>query len=220
MFRSLIFDMDGVLIDSEPVYERVELGIHRELGTDMDAKKRLKYVGTPTREMWTQVKAKYGLEESVDFLVELEKQRMFEAIYGRKENDAIKGVVPLVEEMKEKGIKMAVASSSAKDDILSVVKSIGIDEYMEFLVSSNQVERGKPEPDVFLFTAETMGVNPNECLVIEDSRQGVTAALKAGMKCIGFDQDNKGTQDLSIANIVVDDISDIDYKLINALFNE
>jgi len=91
-----------------------------------------------------------------------------------------------------------------------VIDKIRIEKYIRTWVSGENIEKSKPEPDIFLKTAELLQVNPRGCVVIEDSKNGVIAAKKAGMRCIGFRNMNSGSQDLSKADLVVDKIQDID----------
>ena len=95
---------------------------------------------------------------------------------------------------------IAIASSSPRLFIEAVVEKIGIQQYFTIIVSGEEVERSKPEPDIFLKAARLLNVNPFECLVVEDSKSGTIAAKKAGMKCIGYLNLNSGEQDLSQAD--------------------
>jgi len=108
-----------------------------------------------------------------------------------------------------------VASSSPKFFIETVLETLRIREYFKEILSGEEVQRGKPYPDIFLETAEMLRVNPQECVVIEDSTNGIKAALAAGMKCIGFINLNSGLQDLTSASIIVDSICKINYGLIS-----
>ena len=114
-------------------------------------------------------------------------------------------------------IPIAIASSSPREFIEAVVKKIGIDQYFKILVSGEEIERSKPEPDIFLKAATLLNVSPTECLVVEDSKSGTIAAKKAGMKCIGYQNVNSGNQDLSNADFIVNDIKEIDIRKVSKL---
>lgn len=133
--------------------------------------------------------------------------------------EAIEGIKELLEELKSFKVPIAIASSSPRIFIESVIKKIHIVEYFHNWISGEEVPKSKPEPDVFLKAAELLNVNPEKCIVIEDSKSGTIAAKNAGMKCIGFINTNSGNQDLSEADIVVDRISEISYKRMKELFN-
>ena len=118
----------------------------------------------------------------------------------------------MLEEIKTAHLPIAIASSSPKIFIEAVVEKIGIRQYFKILISGEEIERSKPEPDIFLKAALLLNVNPSECLVVEDSKSGTIAAKKAGMKCIGYQNFNSGNQDLSNADFIVNDIREIDIK--------
>lgn len=115
-------------------------------------------------------------------------------------------------------MQIAIASSSPRIFIEAVIRKIELIDFFDLWVSGEEVERSKPEPDVFLRTAELLNVLPCDCVVIEDSTNGVIAAKKAGMKCIGFKNPNSGHQDLREAALVVSKISEISYFSIEKLF--
>jgi HAD superfamily hydrolase (TIGR01509 family) len=125
---------------------------------------------------------------------------------------AISGIVELLEEIKTMHIPIAIASSSPKLFIEAIVQKIGIEQYFAIMLSGEEVEHSKPEPDIFLKVAGLLKVNPSECLVVEDSKSGTIAAKKAGMKCIGYQNFNSGNQDLSNADFIVNAITEIDIK--------
>nr|WP_330362508.1 HAD-IA family hydrolase [[Clostridium] dakarense] len=124
-----------------------------------------------------------------------------------------------IKNLKKNNIKIGLASSSPICDILDVTKSTGIYKYFDKLVSGESVEKSKPSPDIFLKAADELGVNSEECIVIEDSKNGVLAAKSANMKCIGFFNKDSGNQDLSSSDIIMSNMSDIDYEFINKIVN-
>ena len=131
---------------------------------------------------------------------------------GNEKLEPVTGIPGLLAEIKDAGLKLGLASSSGRDFIEIVLTKLDILDYFDVIVSGEEVEKSKPDPDIFLKTAGNLGVNPEDCLVIEDSRHGVKAAILAGMKCIGFRNPNSGTHDLSLADAVVHSITDIHIK--------
>ena len=121
---------------------------------------------------------------------------------------ALSGAVELVEGLVVKGIPVAVASSSSLPFIEGVLRKTGLDRFIHRYVSAESVARGKPAPDVFLEAARMLAVSPVQCLVVEDSRNGVLAAKVAGMRVIGYRNPSSGDQDLSRADAVVTDHRD------------
>ena len=112
--------------------------------------------------------------------------------------------------LKEHDIPTAVASSSPIEFIETNISNLGFNDYFQFLLSGNEVTNGKPAPDIYLAAAKRLNVMPQDCVVLEDSHNGVKAAKSAGMTCIGFQNPNSGIQDISMADTVIDSIKQID----------
>jgi beta-phosphoglucomutase family hydrolase len=221
LLKAVIFDMDGVIIDSEPAHIRLEGEIFKELGIEVTEEEHHSFVGTNSYYMWEVIKNKCNLAQTVEELVQNDRDRYFNDLVSEKcETEMITGVTELIKDLYENGLSLAVASSSPLDVIETVVKKFNIDKYFKILVTGDYVERSKPEPDIFLLAAERLQVEPSECLVIEDSHNGVCAARKAGMKCIGYKNLNSGSQDISMADSIVDTFDNLDADTLSKLFNE
>jgi HAD superfamily hydrolase (TIGR01509 family) len=211
MINAVIFDLDGVLIDSEPLHCKADTRLLRELGADPPANYFDRFTGWTDAAMWEAIKSDYHLTKSIDQLMKMQVPIKLNLL---QEGDykAIPGIAELLEEIKKAHLPIAIASSSPKLFIEAVVEKIGIGQYFNILLSGEEIERSKPEPDIFLKAAWLLNVNPSECLVVEDSKSGTIAAKKAGMKCIGYQNFNSGNQDLSNADFIVNDITEIDIK--------
>lgn len=217
MLKAVIFDMDGVIIDSEPIYSEVDKRVLKQCDIIANEEILNPYVGISNPEMWKDLKERYHLIPSVEELLKLQSELLIKA-FNETKIEAIDGIKELLSELKQNKILLAVASSSARSFIESILKTIGIREYFKIILSGEEVQRGKPNPDIFLKTAEMLEVSPQECIVIEDSTNGVKAALAAGMKCIGYSNLNSGSQDLSSASTIVDSIREINYDfMINVI---
>lgn len=206
--KAVIFDMDGVIIDSEPIHFEVDMQTMRDLGFDISSEELEKYVGTTNEYMFTDLKNKYNInqsiEEIINYKVELTKKKIIQS-----DLEPIEGIKELLVDLKNKNIPTAIASSSPRSFIDVVVSKFNLQDYFNYIVSGEEVVNGKPAPDVYIETARKLGLSPEECTVIEDSRNGVLAAKTAGMKCIGFQNINSGNQDLSKADIIVKSITEI-----------
>jgi len=218
MLRAVIFDMDGVLIDSQPYHFAVEDKMCREMGIDVSIEESHSFVGMAGAKVWSYLKSKYALQESIAELLAFENKART-AYFSSLENvQPIPGVVELLKGLKQHDIKTALASSSSVEVIEIFISKLGIKDYFQKIISGDAVENGKPDPDIFLYTATALGENPSDCLVIEDSANGVKAAKLAGMKCIGFRNKNSGAQDLSLADMVIDDFRKVDLEIIESLY--
>jgi len=211
MINAVIFDLDGVLIDSEPLHCRADNQVLTELGIDAPENYLDRFAGWTNAAMWEAIKIDYPIAKSIDELTEIQL-RIKSDLLQESDLKAIPGIVELLEEIKIMRIPIAVASSSPRQFIDSVVEKIGIEQYFALMLSGEEVEHSKPEPDIFLKVAGLLNVNPSECLVVEDSKSGTTAAKKAGMTCIGYQNVNSGNQDLSKADLIVNDIKEIDIR--------
>ncbi len=211
MLKAVIFDMDGVIIDSEPVHLKLEYEIYNELGIDITREEHSTFVGTTSHYMWDTLKKKYKLSQELDYLVNHAREKYFNHLTSEEcEIDLVEGVRDFIRKLHERGTKLAIASSSPLNVIEAVVKIFKLEEYFEVLVTGDMVEKSKPEPDIFLYAAEKLGAAPNECIVIEDSHNGARAAKKAGMKCIGYKNPSSSNQDISMADLVVEAFSEVD----------
>ncbi|WP_432409701.1 HAD family hydrolase [Wukongibacter sp. M2B1] len=214
MIKAVIFDMDGVIIDSEPIHKQVEESLFKKLNIKVSEEEHNSYVGKTSIEMWREIKLKYNLRKDIlaEEIVIEEVDRYIEHLLAKDDIKPIMGVRKLINELYIKDIKLALASSAVRRSIETVINLFELGEYFSISISGEDIEDGKPCPDIFLKAANELGVNPMECVVIEDSRNGVIAAKTAGMKCIGFKNRNSGNQDLSRADMVIDSLSQIDYK--------
>ena len=216
--EAVIFDMDGVLIDSEPLHFEVDQLVLRKLNIYEGKSYLERFVGYTNPAMWQIIKEEFSIESTIEELIEL--QMTVKLSHLEQSNyEAIEGIKELLKELQSYNVPIAIASSSPRIFIEAVIKKIQIVEYFQDWISGEEVPKSKPEPDVFLKAAELLNVNPERCMVIEDSKSGTIAAKSAGMKCIGYKNVNSGNQDLSKADLVVDRISEISYKRMKELFD-
>ena len=183
MTKAIIFDMDGVISDSQPIHAGLEEVLLREHGIEISAAELTRnYAGIPDRECAKIIFAKYGKEIDLDKFVENKWTKILD--YARGRIRPIDGAVELINKLKESNFKLAVASSSIPEFIYLVLSELKVKDKFDALTSGSEVKLGKPNPDIFLLAAQKLGVPPQECLVIEDAEHGVTAAKRAGMKCV------------------------------------
>jgi HAD superfamily hydrolase (TIGR01509 family) len=200
---AVIFDMDGVIIDSEPLHFRAERRLFAELGLTIDAAEHQGFVGQTTRAMWGELRRRYGLRQPLEELVASSRRYIRELIAAAPAGLLVPGLTGCLEYLRGRGLTLLLASSSEAALIDLVLKKFGLEIYFSQRVSGDEVRRGKPAPDIFLLAAGRAGVPPADCLVVEDSAHGVQAAKAAGMACIGFRNPASGRQDLSAADAVI-----------------
>lgn len=201
--QAFIFDMDGVLIDSEPIYFEIEKSSFQHLGATVEETEHHTYVGVTLESMFQQVLNKHQLDHVLAEVLEFHKENVMKVMQGHEELQAFDHVEQWIQWLSNSGIKLAVASSSPRSLIELILERTGLRPFFTVMVSGEEVAHGKPAPDIFLHAAELLQVDPQHCVVIEDSRNGVQAAKDAGMRCIGHQNPGSGNQDLSKADIII-----------------
>lgn len=198
--QAIIFDMDGVLIDTERHHQSIEHQIFRDLGLNITEEERAPFIGFAADEMWGRVVEHYQLDRTPEELLNLNNDRIIEYFTTREPGVPIPGVEKVLNWIRERGIPLAVASSSSRRVIDALLELTGLDIYFDCRVGGQDVEQSKPEPYIYLHTANLLGVSPDECLVIEDSTNGIRSAKSAGTYCIGYRGTGYHGQDQSLAD--------------------
>lgn len=210
MIEAFIFDMDGVIIDSEPLHFEADKIMMKGFGVEITDEELNAYVGVTDRRMWSELKEKYDLKVSLDELLKRQSWHKRQ-LFANRELQPVKGITELLFDLKKKGIATGLASSSSRNFIELILQKLNIGNYFQAVVSGQEVENSKPAPDIFLKTAEFLNAAPVNCVVLEDSEHGVKAAKSAGMKCIAYKNPNSGRQDLSPADKIVTTLENLNY---------
>lgn len=182
----VIFDCDGVLVDSEPISNRIWVECLRELGWphDLETSHRL-FVGRRMDDCIRIVEETLNIIAPTTLLPDF-RRRSFDAF--RRELQPIPGVTDVLQELAAMNIRRCVASSGPHEKIRLNLSLTGLNEFFgDDIFSGDDVARGKPHPDLFLHAAARLATDPSRCLVVEDSRPGVDAGLAAGMRVVHFD---------------------------------
>ena len=197
MIKAVIFDMDGVLINTEPLHYQCWVEIFKErYGIDLDYEVYKPCIGSTRLHFMNLIKENYGITfESLEVMNQIMKEKKDEII-ARDGFPEMPGIKEALKQLKDEGYLLAVASSSPAYAIKDALKSLDMEKYFTVVMSGDYVEHPKPAPDTFLVTAEKLGMEPEDCLVVEDSTNGGGAARAAGMKCIWFHNPDSGRQDI------------------------
>jgi HAD superfamily hydrolase (TIGR01509 family) len=183
MFKGILFDMDGVLLDSEYLTSEATILYFKEKGFEVKHEDFFPFYGTGERGYFGGVAEKYG----ISFDVEKEKYAIYDlfAEIARGKMKPMPGVPELLNKIKKLNLKIAVATSASRYKMKINLNLIGMKEStFDTLITGEDINRNKPNPDIFLKAAFNLGLKPQECLVVEDAPGGVEAAKKAGCKCL------------------------------------
>jgi HAD superfamily hydrolase (TIGR01509 family) len=208
MITTVIFDMDGVISDTQKIHSRIETEIVARYGvviTPEEVERR--YAGVSLDILFGELLE--GKDADIASLIQEKRERM-----SQEPIPPVPGAIELIQSLHAKGYKLAVASASTMPYINQVITSLSLTDYFGAICSTKECEHGKPEPDVFLLAAERLGSKPEECLVIEDGYSGMVAAAKAGMNCIGLVPD--ASKQYPTQNLVTS-LSEINFEKIRKL---
>jgi len=214
LIKAVIFDLDGVIVESEDAHIQAEKQTLRKYRVNISTEELHKFTGTTAKAFFTEIIGKNKLNTTFEE-INNQKEEILLKLLGQ-DAEPTHGVLNLIQKLRQRGIKLAIASSSTRRLVDYVLKKMNITRLFDCVVVAEDVEFSKPDPEIFLKAAKKLAISPSHCLVIEDAKLGVEAAKRAGMKCIGFRNPHSGNQDLSKADIITDDFSRMDIEKILA----
>ena len=218
--EAVIFDMDGVLIDSEPIHYIIERELFTKLGLKVSHEIHATYLGTAGDYMYGDVKARFGLSQSIEELLEFDD--LFRCDYFKRLDGIVlnEGVLNLIEELKLTGIKLAVATSSSFKLANVLLDRCGILPFFDAVVTTSEAGKSKPFPEVYLMAAQKIGVSPEHCLVFEDSPNGLSAGKNAGMFCVAVRTDHVNVAELQKADFLLDTFQGVNHDQIFQIYSD
>lgn len=200
----ILFDMDGVLMNTEVLHYAIWQQVFAERGLTIDFERYKGCIGSTNARLMELIYEGYGVDFRGDESVIQRFSQLNQEHIRLHGVPPIEGVAQTLAQLKTRGYRMAVASSSSRKNIEMCLQSLQIQHFFEVLFSAEQVARPKPAPDVFLAAAAAMDASPETCVVVEDSTNGTRAAKAAGMRCIGFDNPDSPGQSLDAADVRID----------------
>ena len=216
--EAVIFDMDGVLIDSEPIHYAIERILFAELGILVSDELHKTYLGTAGDFMYQDIKTKFNLPQSLNDLLEFDEQ--FRCSYFRDLDGLVlnEGVGTLLREIKAAGLKMAVATSSSPEMAMILLERCGISSFFNAIVTTKEAGKSKPAPDVYRLAAQKIGVSSDNCLVFEDSPNGLLAAKNAEMVCVAVLTHSVDPSELTLADAQINSFKDMTFYSLSSFF--
>ena len=217
MIQTVIFDMDGVIVDTEPVHHFAYYQHFKELNIEVSDEMYRSFTGNSTRNIFQKLKSQFDLQEDVEDLI-LRKRHLFNEAFDLKEDlYLIEGVEELIKDLHANGIQLIVASSASKVTIHRVFTRFNLHQYFTHIVSGEDFPKSKPHPAIFEHAASLSIASKENCIVIEDSTNGIQAAVSAGIFCVGYDSFHSKDQDLSKANIIIRNFNVLNFEKVRDL---
>lgn len=206
--RAVIFDMDGLLIDSEPFWRDAETEVLNALGVPISRNDCAQFAGLRIREVVANWRELYPWEgESTESVAKRIQSRLCGSI--RERGELLPGAADLVQELRYRGIPLAIATSSAPEVVDAVMEVSGLRECFSVIASASDEEHGKPHPAVYLTAAARLGVEPQHCLVFEDALLGIISAKAARMTVVAVPEElNRGDVRFQLADRVIESLRD------------
>ncbi len=217
MLKAILFDMDGVIVDTEPLHHKAYYIMFDAFNINVSAEMYESFTGQSTINICKKLCTHFNLENTPEELV-MSKRSSFTTLFHNDPSlQLIDGVLELIKNYYNNGLTLILASSASMFTINNVFTRFELDQYFKAKISGADLKASKPNPEIFEKAASLAEVERSECIVIEDSTNGIKAAKSANIYCIGYDSLNSKNQDYSLADIVISNYKDIYYKKVKEL---
>jgi HAD superfamily hydrolase (TIGR01509 family) len=216
MINTIIFDLDGVIVDSEMHWASLEEPFLKNLIPDSYDEYHKDIVGRSVSDIYQYLATNYNIPIDKDEFLRTYDE-MAVRVY-EEDSNLLPGVMELIKLLKNEGFTLSITSSSPIFWVSMAVERFELAQYFEKVISADDTEcKGKPAPDIYLYTLERLKKYPNECLAIEDSKNGVLSAKEAGIKCVGLKNGFNDHQDLSLSDLVIWDFQELSLDVIRRI---
>ncbi|MCB4808412.1 HAD family phosphatase [Tamlana sp. 62-3] len=215
MLKAVIFDMDGVIIDSEPLHYKAYHRMFNDVGIKVSSQLYESFTGQSTLNVCKRLCDTFSLKEAPETLVKIKRKHHKYIFENDDDLQLISGVLDAIKDYHKNGLKLVLASSASMKSIELVFKRFNLDPFFSAKFSGADLKQSKPHPEIFIKAAQSTGFTNEECVVIEDSTNGIKAANAAGIFCVGYDSLHSTNQDYSTANLVVTSFDAISFDKLN-----
>ena len=209
--------MDGVIVDTEPVHHYAYNQHFKQLKINVSPEMYASFTGNSTKNIYERLKETFNLTQDIPSLVET-KRNLFNDAFDKKEDlFLLDGVEDLIKDLHKNGMQMVLASSSANVTIERIFNRFNLHQYFTYKVSGEDFPKSKPHPAIFLKAAELSKTNVENCVVIEDSTNGIKAANSAKIFCIGYKSLHSKMQDYSTADMIISHFNELNYDILSTI---
>lgn len=217
--KAVLFDMDGVIVDTEPLHRKAYFKTFNDLGIDVSEDLYTSFTGASTKRVCDTLIHQFHLKQTFEEIAEIKRNYFKDYFYHDEDFDLIPGVKELILHYYDNGIKLILASSATMTTINMVFEKFELEKYFMGKISGADLKESKPHPEVFLLAAEMAGEPVENCMVIEDSTNGILAAHRAEIFCAAYRSPHSKNQDYTLADTVVSDYSDLEIDKIAQYFD-
>ena len=214
MITTVIFDMDGVLVNSEPLHHEVSLVQFEQLNIEVTNELFATFTGNSNKMIYQKIKDRFQLDHEIEDLIAAKNKLFIEAFDKKEDLHLMSGVKDLILDLYNNGMQLVVASSSEMEIINKVFERFDLDKYFKYKVSGNDFPESKPNPAIFLKAAELAQTPVENCIIIEDSTNGIKAAKAAGIYCIAYKSEGVESQNQSLADSIIHDFKELNYQIL------
>ncbi len=220
MLKAVLFDMDGVIVDSEPIHRVAYQKMFDEFEIEVSPELYASFTGKATLPICQYICSSFNLKISPEILVAC-KRKYFKELFDEDTSfKLLEGVLELIQEYHKKALVLVLASSASMININRIFKRFDLDPYFISKLSGADLKASKPHPEIFKNAAKASGFLPSECMVIEDSTNGINAAKAAGIYCVGYNSVYSKNQSYDDADLIITNFNEISFDKITAFFNK
>jgi len=212
--QAIVFDMDGLMVDTEKLYFEVESALARKYGKTFTREVMRAMMGTKGVDSFRIFQEQLGIDEDPEVLLEFREEGYNRLLHEKLE--PMPGLFLLLELAEQYRYRKAIATSSPVSQMNFIIDQLGVRKFFELLVSGDEVEQGKPHPEIYQKVSGRLGLRSDQCLVLEDTENGVRSAKGAGMYCIAVPNEFTKDHDFALADRVISSLEEVDLGLISS----